>query len=99
MPEVLVLLAWGTIAFEGWMAFALWVKPLRLWAIAGGIIFHAMVPLTMGIVGGLIVFSTSIVATYVLFLDRDEFATAESACREIALRFGKSLLRPARTTS
>jgi hypothetical protein len=76
-PEFLIALAWSTIAYEGGMAIALWLKPLRLWAIATGIIFHGVIPLSMGLTGGLVVFSASIIGTYVLFLDREEFAVAE----------------------
>jgi hypothetical protein len=76
-PETLIALSWATIAFEASMAIALWIKPLRRWAITGGVIFHTMVPLMMGLYGGLVVFSASIVGAYVLFLDRQEFATLE----------------------
>jgi hypothetical protein len=76
-PELLVLLAWSTIAYEGGMAIALWVKRLRPWAIATGVSFNALIPLSMGLTGGLVVFSASIVGTYVLFLDRQEFAWLE----------------------
>ncbi len=76
-PEIILALTWGTILFEAVMAFALWIKPLRLWAIAAGLVFHAMIPYSMGFYGGLIVFSASIIGTFVLFLDREEFAAAE----------------------
>jgi hypothetical protein len=76
-PEIILALTWGTILFEAAMAFALWIKPFRLWAIAGGVVFHAMITISMGFYGGLIVFSASIIGTFVLFLDREEFAAAE----------------------
>ena len=75
--EVLLALSWGTIALEGGLAFALWIKPLRPYAIAAGLVFHAAIPGMMGIYSGLVIFSTSITATYVLFLDREEYAAAE----------------------
>ncbi|MDA1234303.1 MAG: HTTM domain-containing protein [Acidobacteria bacterium] len=77
-PEIVVALAWSSVAFEGCMAIALWMKPLRSWAIVAGVLFHAAIPVSIGLTGGLVVFSASIVGTYVLFLDREEFAAAES---------------------
>ena len=87
-PEILVVLAWATIAYEAGMAIALWVKPLRPWAITAGILFHAAVPLSMGLTGGLVVFSASIVGTYVLFLDRHEFSLVERFAAKWADRVG-----------
>lgn len=96
-PEMLVALAWSTIAYEGGMAIALWLKPLRLWAIATGIFFHAVIPLSMGLTGGLVVFSASIVGAYVLFLDREEFVWLEGCAAKLAVRAGLPRLREART--
>ena len=76
-PEALVAMAWGTIFFEAVMTFALWLKPLRLRAIGAGIFFHALIPGTLGFYGGLVVFSASVIGTYVVFLDAEEFAAAE----------------------
>lgn len=95
-PEVLIALAWGTIAYEGGMAIALWVKPLRPWAIATGIFFHAAIPLSMGLTGGLVVFSASIIGTYVLFLDRQEFAWLEGFAARLAERAGLPRMGEAR---
>lgn len=92
-PEILVALAWGTIAYEGGMAIALWVKPLRPWAIATGMLFHAAIPLSMGLTGGLVVFSASIVGTYVLFLDRQEFLLLERFAAKLANRAGFSRVK------
>ncbi len=92
-PEVLIALAWATIIYEAGMAIALWVKRLRPWAIATGILFHAAIPLSMGLTGGLIVFSASIVGTYVLFLDRQEFLLLERLAAKWTARVGFSRLK------
>lgn len=92
-PELLVVLAFATVALEASMPIALWFQPLRRWAIASGIIFHALVPLLMGITGGLVVFSASIIGTYVLFLDQAEFAAAERFFFKLFARTGLPLLR------
>ncbi len=92
-PEFLVALAWGTIAYECGMAIALWVKPMRPWAIGTGLLFHASIPLLMGLTGGLVVFSTSITATYVLFLDREEFMRLEQFVLKLADAAGLSRVR------
>ena len=94
-PEMLVALAWGTIAYEGAMAIALWVKPLRPWAIATGVFFHAAIPLSMGLTGGLVVFSASIIGTYVLFLDRQELLWLERFAGRLADAAGFSRMREA----
>jgi hypothetical protein len=87
-PEVLVALAWGTIVFEAAMAFALWLKPLRLWAIGAGILFHVLIPGILGFYGGLVVFSASIIGTYVVFLDAEDFAAAERFVLRVLKRIG-----------
>jgi hypothetical protein len=83
-PELLIALAWGTIVCEAGIAIALWVKPLRPWAIGTGIFFHAAIPLSMGLTGGLVVFSASIIGAYVLFLDRVEFLRLERFVSKLA---------------
>lgn len=98
-PSILLALAWATIAFEFGMAFVVWIKPLRLWAFASGVMFHTLILLTMGFYAGLIVFSASIVGTYVLFLDEEEFAAAESIWKRLSLFFSRRLAQPTNLTS
>lgn len=91
--QVLLALSWGTIALEGGLAFALWFKPLRPYAILAGLVFHASIPGMMGIYSGLAIFSVSITATYVLFLDAEEFSRLERFALQLADAAGLSRVR------
>jgi hypothetical protein len=77
--ELLVALAWATIALEIFLSFALWSERLRPWAILSGVIFHAAILLGIGMYGGLVVFSVTIVGTYFVFLTPGELERARAA--------------------
>ncbi len=63
------LLAWATIPLEFFLAFALWSRRLQPWAFLGGLIFHTLIPVLSHLYGGLIVFSMSVLGSYMAFLD------------------------------
>ena len=93
-PGFYLFTTWATIALEFFLPFALWRRSLRMWAIAGGLALHGLIPVLIGLYGGLVVFSTSIVSTYLLFLDEREYETLESflrrmpVVRALAVRYG-----------
>jgi len=68
-PAVIRAIATGTVGLEFFLAFGLWIRPLRPWAFALGLVLHGLVPITMGLYAGLIVFSLAVLAIYVLFID------------------------------
>ncbi|MBK9166380.1 MAG: HTTM domain-containing protein [Bryobacterales bacterium] len=77
LPEVFVATSWLTVVLELFIGIGLWIPGARLVAIAGGILLHSLVPVLIGLYGGLVVFSTSILGTYWLFLNQREFAALE----------------------
>lgn len=68
-PEMIRLLAAGTVGAEFFLAFALWNRRLRPAALFVGAMLHGLIPVLMGPYAGLIVFSLLIFSVYVLFLD------------------------------
>lgn len=58
-------MAWSSVAVELLLPIALWIRPLRRWAILVGIGFHLSIAETMAIR----VFSWAMIAGYLLFLD------------------------------
>jgi hypothetical protein len=94
-PQALTALSWMTIPLEAGLAFALWSKRLRPWAIAAGIGFHVSIPGMIGMVSGLVIFSVAIIGTYVLFLDKEEFGWIERFALRLADAAGLSHAREA----
>lgn len=92
-PEALTALSWMTIPLEAGMAFALWSKRLRPWAIAAGVGFHIAIPGMMGMESGLVIFSVAMIAAYVLFLDREEFGWLERSALQLTDAAGLSRVR------
>ena len=88
LPEVYVATSWITVVLELFIGIGLWIPGARLLAIAGGIVLHSLVPVLIGLYGGLVVFSTSILGTYWLFLNQREFAAVESW---VLRRFGTTI--------
>ena len=68
-PAAIQMLAIGSVGMELFLCFALWHRKLRPYALAAGIALHALVPVTMGLYAGLVVFSVLVFAVYVLFLN------------------------------
>ena len=68
-PLAIQGLAVGSIGLELFLAFALWHRTLRPWGLAAGLVLHGLIPVTMGLYAGLLVFSAMVFAVYVLFLD------------------------------
>jgi uncharacterized membrane protein YphA (DoxX/SURF4 family) len=73
-PIVLSGLAVVSIAAELFLAFALWIPRLRLWAFVLGLGLHGFVPVILGPYAGLIVYSVATLAIYALFLDTPDVA-------------------------
>lgn len=68
-PAATQMLAIGSVGMEFFLCFALWHRKLRPYALAVGIALHSLVPVTMGLYAGLLVFSVLVFAVYALFLD------------------------------
>jgi hypothetical protein len=71
-PELAITVSWATMILEFYLVFALWIRRLRLSAIISGLIFHGLIVATMSFYAGLITYSTTIVATYWLYLSEEE---------------------------
>ena len=67
-PWLYVAVAWGAVAAEIIIGFGLWSARLRPLAVATGLLLHGLIPILIGLYGGLVVFSLSILGTYPLFL-------------------------------
>jgi predicted DCC family thiol-disulfide oxidoreductase YuxK len=61
--------AWFTLFLEFTLPFALWIRRLQPWAFLGGFLLHAGIVLTMEPRQNLVVFSTVMLGSYLLFLD------------------------------
>jgi hypothetical protein len=85
-PIVFQALAVGSIGLELFLAFALWPRRLRPWGFAAGLVLHGLIPATMGLYAGLVVFSVMVFAVYVLFLDDRVRPAASSAATERVLQ-------------
>lgn len=73
-PELAITASWAATILEFYLVFALWNRGLRLSAILFGVIFHGLIVVTMSFYAGLITYSTTIVATYWLYLSDEEMA-------------------------
>jgi hypothetical protein len=73
-PEVAIAASWAAMMLEFYLVFALWIRRLRMSAIFFGLIFHGLIVVTMSFYAGLITYSTTIVATYWLYLSNEEVA-------------------------
>jgi hypothetical protein len=67
-PLLINVMTHGAILVQFALAFWLWFRPLRRWAILGGIVLH----LSLGFVLNIAAFGETMVATYLTFLDPDE---------------------------
>ena len=63
------LAAFGTLAFEVWLAFALWSRRLRRWAFLFGFLFHTAILFGIGFYAALLAYATMFVASYAAFLE------------------------------
>lgn len=77
IPIVIGLATWGTVLFEVYAPVLLWVRSARRWVILAGWALHLGIAATMG----LFVFSFTMMAGYLLFLESDEV-------RSLLKRFG-----------
>ncbi len=68
VPLIIGLATWGTVLFEVYAPILLWVKSARRWTILAGWALHLGIAATMG----LFVFSFTMMAGYLLFLESDE---------------------------
>lgn len=84
----------ATILLEFYLPFALWSARLRLSAIFLGIGFHTAIPLGIGLYGGLLVFSTTIVGTYWAYLSAGEIDWLHDRLEGVAGRQIPRVLRP-----
>jgi hypothetical protein len=69
-PLLVNLMTHGALGIEFALAFWLWFRPTRRWAILGGILLHAGIRPVLNIPG----FGAVMCATYLTFLDADEVA-------------------------
>jgi len=67
-PLVVNLMTHGALLIEFALAFWLWFRPTRRWAILGGVLLHAGIRPVLNIPG----FGAVMCATYLTFLDADE---------------------------
>src|SRR5262249_7531220 len=67
-PLLINMLTHSALLFEFALAFWLWFRPTRRWAILGGILLHAGIRPVLNIPG----FGEVMCATYLTFLDPDE---------------------------
>jgi hypothetical protein len=67
-PLIINALTHSALLFEFVLAFWLWFRPTRRWAILGGILLHAGIRPVLNIPG----FGEVMCATYLVFLDPDE---------------------------
>ncbi len=67
-PILINLTTYGALLIEFALAFWLWFRPTRRWAILGGILLHAGIRPVLNIPG----FGEVMCATYLAFLDPDE---------------------------
>jgi hypothetical protein len=77
VPLIIGLATWGTVLFEVYAPVLLWVRSSRRWVIMAGWALHLGIAATMG----LFVFSFTMMAGYLLFLESDEV-------RSLLNRFG-----------
>jgi hypothetical protein len=77
VPLIIGLATWGTVLFEVYAPVLLWVRASRRWVILAGWALHLGIAATMG----LFVFSFTMMAGYLLFLESDEV-------RSLLKRFG-----------
>jgi hypothetical protein len=82
-------LAWATVVLELALTFGLWIPRIRAPIACLGIMFHVLIPLTMHMYAGLIVFSMIITAPYLLFFP----ASLSHVLVNFASRFLPSRLR------
>ncbi len=68
-PSIVQALSTGAVGLEFFLAFALWHRTFRPYALAVGLLFHGIIPVTMGLYAGLLAFSIMVLSVYVLFLD------------------------------
>jgi len=69
-PSHMQPLAWGTVALELSLPFALWWRPARPLAILAGLVFHVAIGISMDI----LTFSLVCTASYLLFLEPETLA-------------------------
>jgi hypothetical protein len=69
-PLLVNLMTHGALLIEFALAFWLWFRPTRRWAILGGVLLHAGIRPMLNVPG----FGEFMCATYLTFLDADEIA-------------------------
>ncbi len=68
-PLLINLLTHGALLIEFALAFWLWFRPTRRWAILAGVALHLGIRPILNVPG----FGETLIATYLVFLDPDEF--------------------------
>lgn len=81
VPLVIGIATWGTVLFEVYAPVLLWPKATRRWTVFAGWALHIGIAATMG----LFVFSLTMMAGYLLFLELDDLKSIQHS---IARRFG-----------
>jgi hypothetical protein len=74
-PLVVNFMTHGALLIEFALAFWLWFRPTRRWAILGGVLLHAGIRPMLNVPG----FGEFMCATYLTFLDADEMAAVLGA--------------------
>ena len=64
-PLVIGLATWGTVLFEVYAPVLFWPRATRKWMLIAGWVLHIGIGLTMG----LYIFSLTMMAAYLLFVD------------------------------
>jgi hypothetical protein len=67
-PVLINMMTHGALLFEFMLAFWLWFRPTRRWAIVAGILLHAGIRPVINVPG----FGETMIATYITFLAPDE---------------------------
>lgn len=67
MPLAIALMTLGTVFWEVYFPALVWIRPLRKWVLVIGVLLHAMIALTVG----LVFFSLAMTSVYLIFLDGD----------------------------
>ena len=85
MPLVIGVATWGTVLFEIYAPFLLWPRATRKWTLLAGWSLH----IGIGLVMGLYIFSFTMMAAYLLFIDPRVIDRAYAFTTDKVLRFGR----------
>lgn len=68
-PPLIRLAAFAAVAFEVWLAFALWSRRFQRWAFLLGLLFHTAILFGIGFYAALLAYATMFVASYAAFVE------------------------------